>query len=202
MEESKNSIMPAIKELERLYRLFNEKLFSGKLDKDIRILIQTRGRKKKVIGFHAPKRWKNTENGDYVTEITLCAEDLNKHDPCEVLIHECAHNFNFQRGIADCCSNRYHNKYFKQAAEDAGLIVEQDLMYGFCITSLGHRAQAVIDEAKPALGLFKTVRLDGFVAPTYLRKFMCTCGMIIRVARVSEFSATCNNCGTPFLLSD
>lgn len=197
----KNSITKAIKELERCYQIFNERLFDGKLDSNIRITIQTKGRKKKVIGYHAPKRWHDKVNGQFITEITICAEDLMSYDPMEVLIHESVHNFNYQRGIKDCCTNQYHNKKFKQVAEQAGLTVRQDKTYGWCWTSLGEKAAQVIESIGVDLNLFKCFMLTVPAQTTYLKKFMCECGMIIRVAKVNEFSATCNNCESSFKLS-
>lgn len=198
----KNSIIKAIKELERCYQIFNRELFDNKLDKNIRITIQTKGRKKKVIGYHAPKRWQDTVSGNMITEITLCAEDLMDYDPMEVLIHESCHNYNYQRGINDCCTNQYHNKKFKQVAEEAGLIVKRDERYGWCWTSLGEKAIQVIDSISVKSELFKCFMLTTPSQTTYLKKFICDCGMIIRVARVDEFSATCNNCKSPFKLDD
>jgi hypothetical protein len=193
----KNSITKAIKELERVYREVNKQLFNNELDKGIRIIIQTKGRKKKVLGYHSPRRWKDGDN--YISEITLSAEDLNKHDPFEILIHECVHNRNFMKGISDCCTNQYHNRKFKVIAEQAGLLVEQDSVYGWCHTRLGEKAKAMLDSVKPDYTLFRQFRLTAPVQNTHLKKFVCGCGMIIRVARVKEFDATCNNCGTNFM---
>jgi hypothetical protein len=197
----KNSITKAIKELEKLYVVINRELFNNKLDQNIRITIQTKGRAKKIIGYHSPKRWKK-EDGEMITEITICAEDLNSCDPAEVLIHEACHNYNFMRDIKDCCTNQYHNKKFKTVAEMAGLKVTRSRTYGWCFTDLGEKAQKVVNESGFNYEVFKSFRLTASPAPTYLRKFMCECGMIIRVARVDDFSATCNNCLTDFKIAD
>jgi hypothetical protein len=196
----KNSITKAIKELERLYEIINVELFDSQLDPNIRIIIQTKGRKKKVIGFHSPKRWKSGE--DFISEITLCAEDLNSSDPAEILIHECVHNYNYMRGISDCCTNQYHNKKFKVVAEQVGLIVERSKVYGWCYTKSGEKAKQVIINSAFNYDLFQDFRLVSTPSHTYQRLFMCSCGMKIRVARIDEFKATCDNCHTPFILAD
>lgn len=195
-----NSIIDATRELERWYHQINCSIYDNQMD-DIRIVIQTKGRIKKAIGFFSAKRWKK-ENGDYISEITVCAEDLSSNDPFEVMLHEMVHAFNNQNGIVDCCSNGYHNKQFKNQAEKHGLNVEKSKTYGFCFTSLNDDGKKLRDEIKPKDELFKTFRIDGHCKQTYLRKFVCDCGMILRVARISEFSATCNNCKSEFKLVD
>lgn len=202
MEKMKNSVIEAIKELERIYLDINNKSYNKQLDKSVRIMIQTKGRMKKCIGFHSPKRWFNEETKEHTSEITICAEDLIKYDAFEVMLHEVVHSFNFSRGISDCCTNQYHNHYFKDVAEKHGLKVERDKQYGFCYTSLNEEGEELKKNISPNYELFKTFRLKGAVQETYLKKFVCDCGMIIRVARVNDFSATCNNCGSQFKQAD
>jgi hypothetical protein len=197
-----NSIIPATKELERIYMTINKLSYDEKLDKNIRIVIQTKGRMKKCIGFHSPKRWLDEKTNEYISEITICAEDLIKHDVFEVMLHEIVHSFNFSRGISDCCTNQYHNHYFKDIAEKHGLKVERDKQYGFCYTSLNEEGENLKNAITPNYELFKTFRLKGNVQETYLKKFVCECGMIIRVARINTFSATCNNCHSEFKQED
>jgi hypothetical protein len=196
------SITPAIKELERCARAFNKHLFNNELDKNIRILIQTQGRKRLTLGYHSKNRWKDSD-GEKFTEITICAEHLLAMNPMDVLLHELCHNYASVKGIKDHSSNGYHNMRFKAIAEMAGLNVDSALDYkGWFDTSIGPKAQGVIDSVKPKMDLFKEVRLESPKAKTYARKFQCPCGMNIRVARHKEFSATCDICNGKFILAD
>jgi len=198
----KNSIVEITQELERWYHIINNELYSNQLDQNVRIMIQTKGRIKKAIGFFAPKRWRDDINNCFVSELTLCAEDLNRHNPVEIMLHEMVHNFNNQNGVKDCCSNQYHNRKFKEVAEGHGLEVKQDKTYGFCFTSLNDKGKEIEKNLSPNMELFQLHRMDGPKQYTYLRKFVCDCGMIVRVAKVNEFSATCDICHTKFRLAD
>ena len=52
------------------------------------------------------------------------------------LLHEMVHYYNYVNGIQDCSrGNTYHNKRFKQAAEQRGLTVEHSEKYGWSHTS-------------------------------------------------------------------
>ena len=127
----------------KAFEFFNKELFNNELPKVI-ITIQTRGRKK-CYGWFWKNRW--TENGNAVHEINMSAENINrtKEDQCETLIHEMLHLHNAIRGINDCNALQYHNKYFKVAAEEAGLLVMKYPGKGWAMTSLGDIAKKVVD---------------------------------------------------------
>lgn len=196
------SIVPAIQELEKAYSIFNDELFNGECDDNVKVVIQTKGRKKYIIGFHAPKRWYDENTDTYSAEISISAEDLAKHDPFHVLLHEMVHHWNFQNDINDASSNGYHNKKFKVVAERVGLEVERSKKYGWSKDSLTDRVKEIIERHYFNYELFKEFRIQGPPQKTYLRKFTCSCNFIVRVARHKDFSATCNLCGTNFVLAD
>lgn len=122
---------------------FNTTLFGGTLPKPI-ITIQTRGRKK-CYGWFWANRW--NENGTNVHEINMSAENVHrtKEDQCETLIHEMVHLHNAIRNIDDCNALGYHNKNFKSAAEEAGLLVMKFPGKGWAMTSLGQKAKDAVD---------------------------------------------------------
>lgn len=127
----------------KAFNHFNKELFEDKLPKVI-ITIQTRGRKK-CYGWFWKNRW--NENGNPVHEINMSAENINrtKDDQCETLIHEMVHLYNAIHNIEDCNTLQYHNKHFKSAAENAGLLVMKYPGKGWAMTSLGEKAKQVVD---------------------------------------------------------
>ena len=194
------SINPALCELERAFAFFNQELFSGELDTKVIITIQSRGRKA-VLGWHWAGKWKNGDK-THLAEINLSAEDLKIGDPYEILIHEMAHHLNFQRGIRDVSANQYHNLHFKKAAEAAGLEVTRSGRAGFGITVLGELAKEKILQFKPERQVFEILRIQETARQiTKLKKWSCACGVNVRVAR-TDFSATCNLCGSAFQLKE
>ena len=51
------------------------------------------------------------------------------------LLHEMVHYYNYNNGIQDCSrGDTYHNKNFKEAAEQRDLIVSRDQKYGWSAT--------------------------------------------------------------------
>lgn len=122
---------------------FNATLFNNSLPKVV-ITIQTRGRKK-CYGWFWKDRW--NEDGKPAHEINMSAENVNrtKEDQCETLIHEMVHLHNAIRNIDDCNSLQYHNKHFKSAAEEAGLLVMKYPGRGWAMTSLGEKAKLATD---------------------------------------------------------
>ena len=78
-------------------------------------------------GHHAPDRWNVA--GEQFTEIMISGEGLRRsaRDVLATLLHEAAHALAHARGIKDTSrQGRYHNKHFKNCAEEVGLTVEHD----------------------------------------------------------------------------
>ena len=71
-------------------------------------------------------------------EINIGAGTLARpiEDVAATLLHEMVHYYNFVNGIQDCSrGGTYHNRRFKDSAEDHGLIVNHHDKYGWTITS-------------------------------------------------------------------
>lgn len=201
--QSPLSTAAALSELERWYRIFNAQLLDGKLSDRVVITIQSMGRHRRSLGWHSPKRWTGTRRRT-MSEINVVAEALRRpaEEVLETLLHEMAHKFNEERGIQDVTSaQQYHNKRFKEAAELAGLVVQQVPKFGFALTSLGPRAKEVIHGHRPDRKAFLLSRVaegPGIPkAPTKLAKWVCECGYGVRVAK-KDFNATCDDCGEQF----
>jgi hypothetical protein len=187
-----NSIIPIIKELERVYDTLAKK-YEIKAPRPI-ITIQSKGRQK-ILGWHWEDKWELGKKS--ISEINICAEELNK-DPIETLIHEMVHYANSSDKIDDCNSQQYHNKHFKLRAEKYGLNVEKEGRYGWGLTSLSPALKETLKELKINYDIFKLFRKTNITvsAPTKMKKYRCEC-TIIRCA--TDLSAKCLKCNTHFL---
>jgi hypothetical protein len=131
------SLFPIIQELEFLFQKLNWKFFENALPKPI-ISLSQKGTRKAAGWCTSDKVWEDGSKEQYY-EINICPEYLN--DPIgkigEILLHEMCHLFNNENGIKDCSeTSQYHNKKFKECAENHGLKVETDKNRGYSETSL------------------------------------------------------------------
>jgi hypothetical protein len=110
-----------------------------------------------------------------------------------------AHHSNFINKIKDCArSGNYHNKNFKTAAEEAGLIVTKTEKSGFSMTSLGPKAVASLNNLKPKYELLDCLRLQNppTESKSNLKKWTCGCQ---NVWAKTEIKAACLDCGAVFV---
>lgn len=192
-----------IGELERWFRIFNRKLWHGKLSPKVVITVQSTGRRRSVLGWHWHSRWQNRRSK--LAEINIVAESLKRRaeEILETLLHEMCHQRNAERKIVDISpeSYQYHNEHFKRAAEAAGLVCERMGRYGWAKTRLGERALAVIHAHSIDRGAFSIARLVEEATEKKAskhKKWICDCGSI-RVAR-ADFHALCLVCDQEFEL--
>ena len=143
-------------------------------------------------------------NGYY--EINICAEYLDRpfEEICGTLLHEMVHLYNLQSDIQDTCrSGLYHNKQFKRAAEEHGLVVSKDIAYGFCFTRLNDEATRFVTSMKSTdFSLHRKKRRDSDAAKqrSSTRKYFCPkCGLIIRATR--DVRVLCVDCNAEFIRS-
>lgn len=205
-----------INELYRFFDFFNNEFFSNKLEKPV-ILIQTNGRHKNVLGWCTTNKiWNDKARTENYFEITICAEYLNRHihEIIGTMIHEMVHLHNLQVGIKDVSrGGSYHNKKFKQVAEEKGLIIEFSKKIGWSLTTLQESTKALIDELSPSEELFKVARNGGLVlSPTddedegegekpksSSRKYICpSCESIVRATK--DVNIICADCNEKFEL--
>lgn len=155
---SEASLKPLIDDLEDLFSKFNRHFFSGTLEKPVITVSpdHTRGAYGWCTGW---KAWQdgNKEGGYY--EINMCAEYLNRpfEETCGTLLHEMVHLQNLQDDVQDTSrSGLYHNRKFKETAEEHGLTVEKGSKYGWHITALTPEAQAFVQSlGKNGFGLVR-----------------------------------------------
>lgn len=136
-------------ELNRLFDRFNEKYYGGQLCKPV-ITAQTNGKDRRTMGWcTCEKVWKDHSTGEYYYEITICSEYLFRDvkEICATLLHEMVHLFCRENNIKDTSrGHTYHNKRFKAAAEDHGLIVTYDNKIGWSSSTLKPDAAAFVEE--------------------------------------------------------
>jgi hypothetical protein len=188
-----NSIIPIIKELERIYDFIAKK--QGLKHERPIITIQTKGRRKQTLGWYWDKKWQSDKKE--VGEINICAEELKKH-PVETLIHEMVHYSNACDKILDCNDAGYHNKSFNIKAEEYGLNVEKDGRNGWGHTTVSENLQKILKTANIDDKIFSLYRKTSpsLTAPTKMKKYRCGC-TTVRCA--TELKAKCLICNKEFL---
>lgn len=148
---SETSLKPVIDKLEGLFSKFNEKFYNNELQ--FPVITVSPDTTKGAYGWcTAWKAWSTSEpkkvadiskmtkedleamkkEGFY--EINICAEYLARpfEQVAETLLHEMVHLYNLQVGIQDTSrGGTYHNKKYKEAAEQHGLTVDKDAKYGW-----------------------------------------------------------------------
>lgn len=173
-----------------------------------------------VLGHFAPLRWRaRKKEGEHIHEVVVVAEHLDRsaEEIVATLIHEAAHAMNFHAGIFDCSASQYHNKRFKEAAQELGLIVEKTFHYGFAYTALSassavlyrseiqdlekalvHRRRPVSSRPDPS----DDNEDDNPRPGSRSRKATCVCSppFIIRVSlkTLRDTTIRCESCGEPF----
>ena len=112
---------------------------------DAVISMATGGRESRAkLAHFAPNRWVPRDGGPALHELFVTAESLEDGalEVFAVLLHEAAHGRNFAQGTKDCSASQYHNKAFRDAAEQLGLRQRTDVSdvwrkkFGFAGTAL------------------------------------------------------------------
>ena len=185
-----NSIRPIIKELERIYDGLT-KHFKVNAIRPI-ITIQTKGRQKNTLGWYGANKWKSGKK--QINEINICAENLNK-DPIETLIHEMVHYHNEHNKVNDCNAHQYHNKHFKERAENYGLNVKKEGRHGWAFTSITPKLQEILNKIKVNKKIFSLYRQTqiSIKTPTKMKKFTCGCTNVRCAVNLEAKCLKCNN---------
>lgn len=199
------TIREAITQLEILFDLFNRQYFSQELIKPV-ILIQSNGKHTTALGWCTTRKvWRDSLKDDFFFEITICAEHLDRgvYGVSNTLIHEMTHLKNLQNGVKDCSrSGTYHNKKFKDEAEQHGLSVGYHKKYGWAMTSLTDEACRYIDTLKhidqEAFTISRQLPLSIAKPKSSSRKYICPdCGQSIRATK--EVNIICGDCETTMI---
>lgn len=195
-----SSLQNIINELENLFELFNNRYFENKLSKPV-ITVSPDSTKGAYGWCTSWKAWKDGQSEYY--EINMCAEYLTIpiEELAGTMLHEMIHLYDLENGIQDCSrGGTYHNKRFKEAAQEHGLIVEATEKYGFAKTYLSDEAKKIIEDfkGKSAFVLFRESGRKSEKKTTKSksgsRKYICPCcGTIVRATKeVKIICADCN----------
>lgn len=201
--------------LNKVFDLLNAEFFENALSRPT-ITIQSTP---KAYGHFSLREdtWISTLGGTH--EINIGAGTLSRpiEEVAATLLHEMVHYYNYELGIQDCSrGNTYHNRRFKEAAENHGLIVQHHNKYGWTITSPSDRLLEVILKYDLSDILLNRNEYSGFsiggtgthsgsdsasTTPrkSSSRKYACPCcGMSIRATRA--VNVACMDCDEPLLL--
>ena len=143
MAKQLNNVQRAQQYLKKIFRLLNEQIFDGELE-DVQVVLSNNSR---VYGYYTlnSATWTGQANGEQFAqhEIGISSQYLASREIFEVvatLTHECCHHLAHLKKVRDVSRNGYwHNKRFKQIAEQHGLIVEQHPKVGYGVTSCSER---------------------------------------------------------------
>jgi hypothetical protein len=199
------TLRKAIETLEVAYEfalnLFPEEMADKMRDTRPVIVIQTHGRRSRVLGWHEQNRWQEGKNQAH--EITIAAESLKDgfYPVLNTLIHEMVHHGNKLMGVKDVSANQYHNRKFADLAEEIGLFVEKG-QNGFGHTpDMTAKLKKTIREwglDRKAFKLSRRTEVKPGTTGSKLRKYECQCGYGIRIAINDEkVDLSCNICGSP-----
>ena len=197
---AEQSLKVIIQKLDDMFEQFNKQFFDGQVQKPI--ITVSPDTTKGAYGWCTTwKAWKTTDEveSDGYYEINLCAEHLARPftEVSATLIHEMVHLLNLQNKIQDTSrGGTYHNKRFKQVAEEHGLIIDQHPKYGWTITSLNEDAKTFIEKmgGGQGFGIYrsKALKLKGSKSSSS-RKYTCPdCGLIVRATK--EVHVLCGDC--------
>ncbi len=143
MAKQLNNVQRVQQYLKKIFRLLNEQIFDNELE-DVQVVLSNSSR---CYGYYTLNRstWVGQADGQEFNqhEIGISSQYLATRDLTEVvatLAHECVHHWCFLKGIKDVSrGGTYHNKRFRQAAEQHGLVVDYHPKIGHSVTSCGER---------------------------------------------------------------
>lgn len=207
--------------LDELFVIFNFGFFEGLLQKPVLTVQSNSRRNPSIMGWcTTQKAWRETETKEELYEICVCPEffDLGIGEIGDTLLHELVHLYHKQEGIQDVSrGGQYHNKIFKQKAEECGLNVGKCPKNGWSQTSLKPETREFIETLCVDRDAFNLMRKREFVLPGFLagilggleggqaggskpeprqtssRKYVCpSCRMTVRATR--DVFVKCGDC--------
>lgn len=192
--------------LEKIYRQLNTDFFNGELE-DCTITVQSTPRAYGHVT--CGKVWRIKDSNRYELNIGAGTLDRPIENVVSTMLHEMVHIYNLMHGIQDCSrGNTYHNKKFKEKAEEVGLIISYDKRVGWSITEpsddlvlyicdkgwtdiLMNRGESTY--TPPTSGTSSGTPTPKMRKPSSTRKYICPCcGLSVRATR--EVRIMCVDC--------
>lgn len=186
--------------LQAAFNAINRDFYNSELEKVI--ITCKESRKPGAVGtFCCGKEW--IQNGKERHELNISADYIGTRSVEETittLMHEMVHLYCCQNDIQDTSrSGTYHNKRFKQVANNHGLDVAEAPKIGWSVTTPKPSTQQWIKDNIPirAFAVFKLppITTNGTSRKTKQssRKYVCpSCGLIARLTK--EATIACVSC--------
>lgn len=172
------------KELTRVYNRFNKHFWNNELPE---VIITFAPKKGKYGHVTSEPVWQSVHSGSkYELNISAYSIGRDPEDICETILHEQCHLYNLINDIEDTSDKgRYHNKFFKKAAQDHGLNVIRDKHSGWSKTKLDEAAKAYVKKLN--VKEFTYQRIQQKAEPS-LKRFSCPiCGIPVVYALQEQF---------------
>lgn len=211
------SLTPIIENFEKLFSKLNERFYNNELQNPVITISPdtTKGAYGWCTGWRAwaekapqdlegmtQEEVKEAESKGYY-EINLCAEHIARSyiEVAQTLLHEMVHLYNLKEGVQDTSRGGfYHNKHFKAAAENHGLVCEKTPKYGFSKTVFTDEAREFVESLGDAqFTLYRRGEPKSISSKksSSSRKYVCPCcGAIIRATK--EVRVICAECDVEF----
>lgn len=184
--------------LEQVFSALNEDRFGGGLETPI-ITVQDMPH---AYGHCTCGRvWKNRDQGEGQYEINIAAGTLDRMI-CHLvatMLHEMVHLYHLQNGIQDTSrGGAYHNRKFKEKAEEVGLLIEYDKSIGWSVTKPSQELADYVyarrwHEVPLCRVTPQAVAGRKVKKPSSTRKYECpSCGLSVRATR--EVRIICAEC--------
>jgi len=201
--------------LNKVFDLLNERYFENTLSRPT-ITIQSTP---KAYGHFSLKEDTWISKNGSTHEINIGAGTLARpiEEVIATLLHEMVHYFNYIQGVKDCSrGNTYHNKRFKERAEEKGLIVEYSEKYGWAHTFPSEETLSFAIEndlrdilinrneqivyATGVTGTHEGTESGSSQKTSSTRKYICpNCGMSVRATRIVRIA--CMDCGKQMIIA-
>lgn len=200
--------------LNKIFDLLNAEYFEGTLSRPT-ITIQSTP---KAYGHFSLRgdTWISKLGATH--EINIGAGTLARpiEEVTATLLHEMVHYYNYTLGVQDCSrGNTYHNRRFKESAEEHGLCVTHSDRYGWSHTSPSNSLLDFVLENGLTDILINRNEFTGFQItgtsthsgtltppppkPTSTRKYLCPCcGISVRATK--NVRIKCIDCDTQMIL--
>ena len=197
MAKQLNNVQRAQQYLKKIFRLLNEQIFDGELD-DVQVVLSNSSR---CYGYYTlnSATWTGQANGEQFAqhEVGISSQWISRPitDVVSTICHECCHHYSYLKGIQDVSRSGYwHNKRFKEVAEQHGLIVEKHPKVGYGVTSCGERLlQFCIDNDLQEFQLNRSS--DYFVAVGGSSSPSAGGSAVTTTRRSSSYKLLCPSCG-------
>ena len=205
-EIKSGNITDTLNELYKIFHQLEKSLFEKPLEEPV-ILIQST--KRKVLGTcSVNKIWeKKSDEKQNRYEITIVAESLHRpvEEIVETLLHEMIHLYCSLNDINDTSNNFvYHNKKYKEEAENHGLEVTHQKTIGWAVTKLKPETLKLIstfDINEKAFDYYRKPTINSDKKKTPYFKYLCSdCG--IKLSHYKKLHLKCGVCDKDLEVSE